>query len=55
MSVYPFSPKVIDAIKPELHDFEYSKGLVRFTVEKPFPKSLIETMINLRRYHLENS
>ena len=54
MSVYPFSPKVIDAIKGELADFEYSKGLVRFATTNPLPHEIIEAMIELRRNQLEN-
>ncbi|HIA91918.1 TPA: DUF1801 domain-containing protein [Candidatus Saccharibacteria bacterium] len=49
MSVYPFSPKVIEQITPELKNYEYSKGLIRFTVKKPVTKKVISLLIELRK------
>ena len=53
MTVYPFSPKVIEAVRSELSEFEVSKGLVRFTESHTIPKSVIEAMIELRVAELE--
>lgn len=53
MTVYPFSPKIIEAVKEYVKDFETSKGLIRFTIDKVIPKSVIELMIELRRQELK--
>jgi len=54
MSVYPFSPKIIDDVKNDLTDFETSKGLVRFTRDHVIPKEIIEIMIQLRKLQIES-
>lgn len=48
MSVYPFSPKVIQAMHEELQEYSFSKGVIRFSVSQPFSKSLLEVMMRLR-------
>ena len=52
MSVYPFSPNVIEQIIPELKGYEFSKGLIRFTAAKPVPHKVIELLVALRREQL---
>jgi uncharacterized protein YdhG (YjbR/CyaY superfamily) len=52
MTVYPFSPKVISAIEAEIQDYEYSKGLIRFTEDKVISKNIIELLIDLRKKQL---
>lgn len=53
MTVYPFSPKVITALKPELDGYNYSKGLIRFTEAKPISKDIIAALIDLREEELK--
>ena len=53
MTIYPFSPKIIDAVKNDLSGFEVSKGLIRFTEDNVVPRSVIELMITLRKQELE--
>ena len=53
MSVYPFSPKIIDAVKGDLAGFEVSKGLIRFTEDNVVPRKVIELMITLRKEQIE--
>ncbi len=48
MSVYPFSPKIITALSPDLTGYEYSKGVIRFTRDNVITKDIIEAMIALR-------
>ena len=52
MSVYPFSPKIIDAVKIDLDGFQVSKGLIRFTEDNVVPRNVIELMIALRKEQL---
>jgi uncharacterized protein YdhG (YjbR/CyaY superfamily) len=52
MSLYPFSPKIIESIKEELTSFECSKGVVRFTEENPMTGEIIALVINLRKEQL---
>lgn len=48
LSVYPFSPGAIDAVRPELDGFFTSKGTIRFTVEHQLPESLIVHLVTAR-------
>lgn len=52
MSVYPFSPKIITALHDQLTDYQTSKGVIRFTVDQPVTKTIIELMIELRKEQL---
>lgn len=53
LSIYPFSPKIIDALRPSLTDFSLSKGVIRYTVDNPLPIELLELVMTLRREQLE--
>ncbi len=53
MTVYPFSPKVISALQPDLGDYSYSKGLIRFSEAKPISKDIIAALIELRKEELK--
>ena len=48
LSLYPFSPRVIDTVTPRLPGYELSKGTVRFTVERPVPDEVLTAMVRLR-------
>ena len=48
LSLYPFSPDALDAVKDELDGFELSKGTVRFTAEHPLPAAAVEKMVRAR-------
>lgn len=46
--VYPFSPKVIDGVQPQLGDLETAQGTIRFSYND-FPSDyLLEKLIELR-------
>jgi len=49
LSVFPFSPRVIDALRDRLADHELSKGTVRFTPGKPIPDEVLREIVRLRR------
>lgn len=54
MTVYPFSPKVISAIEDQIQDYEYSKGLIRFTEDHVVSEQLIELLVMLRSKELDS-
>jgi uncharacterized protein YdhG (YjbR/CyaY superfamily) len=53
LSVFPFSPKAIDAAREELAGFDLSKGTVRFTPDKPIPNSALRQLLSFRVREIE--
>lgn len=49
LSIYPFSPAAIDAVREQLDGFELSKGTLRFTVEQPVPDAVVRDLVKHRR------
>jgi uncharacterized protein YdhG (YjbR/CyaY superfamily) len=48
LSVFPFSPKAVDAVRDQLTGYELSKGTIRFTVAKPLPDGVVRDMVRFR-------
>jgi uncharacterized protein YdhG (YjbR/CyaY superfamily) len=48
LSVFPFSPEAIDAVRDRLGDFELAKGTVRFTPDRPVPDDVITDLVRAR-------
>jgi uncharacterized protein YdhG (YjbR/CyaY superfamily) len=48
LSLVPFSPAAIDAVRPDLADFVASKGLLRFTPAHLVPDDVVLCLIRLR-------
>jgi uncharacterized protein YdhG (YjbR/CyaY superfamily) len=48
VSLYPFSPEALEAVKAELDGFSLSKGTVRFTPDKPIPPAILARMVQGR-------
>jgi uncharacterized protein YdhG (YjbR/CyaY superfamily) len=44
LSVFPFSPAAIEAVKDRLVGFELSKGTIRFTPDSPVPDVLADVV-----------
>ena len=55
LSVHPFSPAVITALEGRLDGFGVSKGTIRFTGDTPLPEGVIEDLIGLRRYEIDEA
>lgn len=53
LNIYPFDPRIISAVKPELEGFETSKGVVRFTPLKPIPEKIVLLMMDMRLEYLK--
>jgi uncharacterized protein YdhG (YjbR/CyaY superfamily) len=48
LSVFPFSPPVVDGVRDRLSGFELSKGTIRFTVDQPLADDVIRDVVKLR-------
>lgn len=48
LSVFPFSPEVVDAVRDRLTGFDLSKGTIRFTVDHPLPDDVARDIVRLR-------
>jgi uncharacterized protein YdhG (YjbR/CyaY superfamily) len=48
LSVYPFSPAAIDAIRDRLEGFDTAKGTIRFTADRPLPDEAIAELVRAR-------
>lgn len=55
LSLYPFSPAVVDEVKHELQDYKLSKGTIRFTADRPVPGHVIDQMILLRAREIDQA
>ena len=54
LSVFPFSPAVVEAVAADLDGFSLSKGTIRFTPERPVPDEVLERIVALRVAELED-
>jgi uncharacterized protein YdhG (YjbR/CyaY superfamily) len=55
LSVFPFSPAVVDALAPQLEGYSLSKGTIRFSPQQPLPAGLVERMAALRRAEIDDA
>lgn len=53
LSVFPFSPTVVEAVSGDLDGFSLGKGTIRFTAARPLPDEVVERLVRLRRAELE--
>jgi uncharacterized protein YdhG (YjbR/CyaY superfamily) len=49
LSVYPFSPAAIDAVKDRLEGFDISKGTIRFSPSNPVPENVLADLVRARQ------
>jgi uncharacterized protein YdhG (YjbR/CyaY superfamily) len=48
LSIFPFSPEVVDAVRDRLDGYELSKGTIRFTADHPLPDDVLRDVVRLR-------
>ena len=48
LSVFPFSPEVIDKVRDRLDGFELSKGTIRFSAAQPIPDDVLRDVVQAR-------
>jgi uncharacterized protein YdhG (YjbR/CyaY superfamily) len=53
LSVFPFSPAVVEAVAGRLPGFDLSKGTIRFPAGTPLPDDVVRDLVRLRRAELE--
>ncbi|WP_374970296.1 iron chaperone [Terrabacter sp. BE26] len=53
LSVYPFSPAVVEAVAADLDGFSTSKGTIRFAPGHLLPDEVVERLVRLRRAEVE--
>jgi uncharacterized protein YdhG (YjbR/CyaY superfamily) len=55
LSIFPFSPQVIDVVRDRLTGFDLSKGTIRFSVDKPLPDDVVRDVVELRVAEIDGS
>jgi uncharacterized protein YdhG (YjbR/CyaY superfamily) len=55
LSVFPFSPDAIEAVKDRLQGFDLAKGTVRFSPDHPVPEDVLAELVQLRRREITAS
>ncbi len=48
LSVFPFDPLAIDAVRPRLAGFSLSKGTIRFAADTPIPDDVLTDLVRFR-------
>lgn len=52
LSLFPFSPAAIDAVRDRLDGFELAKGTIRFSPESPVPDDVLVDLVQLRKQEI---
>jgi uncharacterized protein YdhG (YjbR/CyaY superfamily) len=55
LSIFPFSPAVIDAVRERLSGYALSKGTIRFTLGQPLPDDVVRDVVELRMTEIRGS
>src|SRR6478735_5375331 len=48
LSIFPFSPAAIDAVRDRLDGFDLGKGTIRFSPERPVPDDVLADLVHAR-------
>ena len=48
LSIFPFSSRVVDAVRDQLTAFELSRGTIRFTAASPLPDQVVRDIVRYR-------
>lgn len=48
LSIFPFSPQAVDAVRARLTGFDLSKGTIRFTAARPLPDEAVRELVRHR-------
>lgn len=54
VSVFPFGPEAVDAVRERPAGFELSKGTVRFTADHPLPDGVAADLVRRRPAEIED-
>jgi uncharacterized protein YdhG (YjbR/CyaY superfamily) len=53
LSVFPFSPHAVDAVRDRLAGFDVSKGTIRFTAERPLSDDVVRDLVRHRMAEID--
>jgi uncharacterized protein YdhG (YjbR/CyaY superfamily) len=53
LSVFPFSPAAIEAVRDRLVGFNLSKGTIRFSPDSPVPDDVLADVVRVRKQEIE--
>jgi uncharacterized protein YdhG (YjbR/CyaY superfamily) len=53
LSIFPFSPAAIEAVKDRLGGFDLAKGTIRFTPEHPVPDDVLTDLVEFRKREID--
>ena len=48
LSIYPFSPAAIEAVRDRLGGFDVAKGTIRFSPDSPVPADVLADLVRAR-------
>ena len=48
LSIFPFSPAAIEAVKDRLEGFDLAKGTIRFSPDRPVPEDVLADVVRAR-------
>ena len=55
LSVFPFSPAAIEAVRDRLEGFDLSKGTIRFSPNSPLPEDVLADLVRARKQEITAS
>ena len=55
LSIYPFSPGVVDLVRSRLGGYSVSKGTIRFATDHPLPDDVVTDIVRLRRDEIDGA
>jgi uncharacterized protein YdhG (YjbR/CyaY superfamily) len=53
LSVFPFSPEAVEAVRDRLEGFDLSKGTIRFSPDNPLPEDVLVDLVRARQREIE--
>ena len=55
LSIFPFSPAAIEAVKDRLEGFDVAKGTIRFSPDNPVPDDVLADVVRARMQEITAS
>ena len=52
LSIFPFSPAAIDAVRDRLDGFDLAKGTIRFSADQPVPADVLADLVRARKQEI---
>jgi uncharacterized protein YdhG (YjbR/CyaY superfamily) len=52
LSIFPFNPAAIDAVRQRLDGFDLAKGTIRFSPDSPVPADVLADLVRARKHEI---